>query len=89
VADFFFITPTVFFGGAYIDAAYTSRNQLTMIDTEKAARGVEPMLGVSLSLDFTLADNFFIGINAGYGMFFETTRVIQFVSCGINLGVRF
>jgi hypothetical protein len=68
---------------------YTSRNQLTLIDTEKAAKGFDPMAGAGLSLDFIVSDVFFIGVNGGYGLFVESKRVIQYATCGVNLGVRF
>ena len=85
VTDFFFITPTVSFGAGYIDITYRSKD----LTTERSARGFDPVGAVSVSFDFIVSDYFFIGINAGYGLFFENKKVFQFVSCGINLGVRF
>ncbi len=86
---FLSITPAVYIGAGYIDMTYTSRNQVFFTDTEKAARGFDFMAGASVSFDFNISENLFIGINAGFGSFFETSRTIQFITLGINLGARF
>ncbi len=85
VSDYFFITPAASFGAAYLDLTYTSKDKVT----EKSARGIDPMGAFSISFDYILSDYFFIGIMGSYGMLFEKTRIFQYVSCGINTGVRF
>ncbi len=86
---FLYISPALSIGAAYLDLTYTARDYQTLADTEKAAKGFDPMAALSITLDFMISGNFFIGINAGYGLLFETRSQYQFFSFGVNLGVRF
>jgi fibronectin type 3 domain-containing protein len=88
--NFLIITPTISMGAAYMDLTYTARDYQTLVTyTEKSARGFDPMGAVSLSLDFIISSHFLIGINASYGLIFETKNVFQYLTFGLNIGGRF
>ena len=87
--SFLFITGTVSVGAAYMDTSYTASDYQTLVQTEKVSRGVDPLATLGVSLDFMLSSNFFLGINAGYGLFFETKAAYQFFTFGVNIGARF
>ena len=82
-------TPSLLIGAAYIDLSYRQRDFETMKDSEKSAKGFDPLVEASLSLEYNISGSFHIGVNAGYGALVETKRMLQFAKTGISCGVRF
>ncbi len=83
------ITPTLALGGAYINTEYTTRDLVTLEDTEKTSKGVDPMISGDLSLDYLISGSLVLGIKAGYTVLIENDMTLQFATCGINTGIRF
>jgi len=83
------VTPTLAIGGAYINTEYTTRDLVTLEDTEKTSKGVDPMISGDLSLDYLISGSLILGIKAGYTVLFENDMKLQYSTCGINTGIRF
>ena len=83
------VTPSVSLGGAFISSSYNRIDKITRKEAEKTENGIDPMTAVSLSIDYSFSESFFIGIKTGYRRLIEEDVSPQFVSSGINLGMRF
>lgn len=84
-----FFMPAITLGGAYYDLSYTSRDILTLADTEKSSKNLDPIAAGSLSIDYNISDSFFMGLSTRYGVLIEKSKLFQFASCEINFGMRF
>ncbi len=83
------LTPSISLGGAFISTSFNKIENFTKKETLKTRNGADPMTSVSLSIDYSITDSFKMGIKAGYRRFIEEEISPQFISLGINLGMRF
>jgi hypothetical protein len=85
----FSLVPSVTAGGAWFDLSYTSRDQMSLVDTEKSLKGLDLMALFTLDLERVFAGNMYWGLGAGYGMLFESDENLRFLRGGITVGMRF
>ena len=88
-SGYFVITPSLGAGAAYINLNYLTRSVLLPSDEKHNETGVDPLLSCSISFDWRIPGNIFLGVETGYGAFIEKENIMQFFNAGINLGLRF
>jgi len=83
------IKPAITAGAAYFDMRYRAFDKGMGDSADNALKGIDPMVKLSLSFDWYITPQVFIGFNGGYGILFEEAENLSFIYSGLNMGMRF
>lgn len=83
------IKPSLTAGGAFFDMKYKAFDIDAGAGGDNAISGFDPMLKISISADWYIGQQIFLGLNLGYGILFEKGENLSFICTGFNMGMRF
>ena len=83
------LKPAITAGAAYFDMRYKAFDKGEGAAADNALKGFDPMVKSSLSVDWNIGRQIFLGLSGGYGMLFEDNENLSFAYGGLNIGMRF